>query len=48
LRHKHATLEHIEKRTDAYTLSKQMGNGAAMLARHYSKMTAAMMVERLA
>jgi integrase len=48
LRHTYATLELIEKRTDIHTLSKQMGNSAAMLEKHYSKMTATMVADRLA
>jgi len=48
LRHTYATLELIEKRTDIHTLSKQMGNSAVMLERHYSKMTVTMAAERLA
>ena len=48
LRHTYATLELIEKRTDIHTLSRQMGNSAAMLEKHYSKMTATMAADRLA
>lgn len=48
LRHTYATLELIEKRTDIHALAKQMGNSAAMLERHYSKMTATMAADRLA
>lgn len=48
LRHTYATLELIEKRTEIHTLSKQMGNSAAMLEKHYSKMTATMAADRLA
>jgi integrase len=48
LRHTYATLELIENRTDLHTLAKQMGNSAAMIERHYSKMTATMVAERLA
>ena len=48
LRHTYATLELIEKRTDIHTLSRQMGNGVAMLEKHYSKMTATMAADRLA
>jgi len=33
--------------TDIHTLSKQMGNSAAMIERHYSKLTATMAAERL-
>jgi integrase len=48
LRHTYATLELIENRTDIHTLSKQMGNSAAMIERHYSKLTATMAADRLA
>ncbi len=48
LRHTYATLELIENRTDLHTLAKQMGNSAAMIERHYSKLTATMAAERLA
>ena len=48
LRHTYATLELIENRTDIHTLAKQMGNSAAMIERHYSKLTATMAAERLA
>jgi hypothetical protein len=33
---------------DINTLSKQMGNSAAMIERHYSNLTATMAAERLA
>jgi integrase len=48
LRHTYATLELVEKRTDIHTLAKQMGNSAAMIERHYSKLTATMAAEMLA
>jgi len=48
LRHTYATLELIENRTDLHTLAKQMGNSALMIERHYSKLTATMMAEKLA
>ena len=48
LRHTYATLELIENRTDIHTLAKQMGNRAAMIERHYSKVTATMAADRLA
>jgi integrase len=48
LRHTYATLELIENRTDLHTLAKQMGNSAAMIEKHYSKMTATMAADRLA
>ena len=48
LRHTYATLELLEHGTDIHTLSKQMGNSAAMIERHYSKLTPTMAAERLA
>ncbi|MBU3564810.1 integrase [Polynucleobacter sp. MWH-HuK1] len=48
LRHTYATIELVENRTDIHTLAKQMGNSAAMIERHYSKLTATMMAEKLA
>jgi integrase len=48
LRHTYATLELLNKGTDIHTLSKQMGNSAAMIERHYSKLTATMAASRLA
>ena len=48
LRHTYATLELLENKTDIHTLSKQMGNSAAMIDRHYSKLTATMAADRLA
>ena len=48
LRHAYATLELIENRTDLHTLATQMGNSAAMIERHYSKLTATIAAERLA
>jgi integrase len=48
LRHTYATLELLRNGTDIHTLSKQMGNSAAMIERHYSKLTATMAAERLA
>jgi integrase len=47
-RHTYATLELIRNSTDIHTLSKQMGNSAAMIERHYSKLTATMAAEKLA
>jgi len=47
LRHTYATLELLAG-TDIHTLSKQMGNSAAMIERHYSKLTATMAAEKLA
>lgn len=48
LRHTYATLELLEHNTDIHTLAKQMGNSAAMIERHYSKLTPTMAAERLA
>jgi integrase len=48
LRHTYATLALLGGDTDIHTLSKQMGNSAAMIERHYSKLTATMAAERLA
>lgn len=47
LRHTYATLALLEG-MDIHTLSKQMGNSAAMIERHYSKLTATMAAGRLA
>ena len=48
LRHTYATLQLLNNSTDIHTLSKQMGNSAAMIERHYSKLTATMAADRLA
>ena len=48
LRHTYATLELLENKTDIHTLANQMGNSAAMIERHYSKLTATMAADRLA
>jgi len=48
LRHTYATLELLNNKTDLHTLSKQMGNSAAMIERHYSKLTATMAAFKLA
>ncbi len=48
LRHTYATIELLNNKTDIHTLSKQMGNSAAMIERHYSKLTATMAAEQLA
>jgi len=48
LRHTYATLKLIENRIDLHRLAKQMGNGAAIIEQHYSKLTATMAAERLA
>ena len=47
LRHTYATLEMLRGEVDIHTLSKQMGNSAAMIERHYSKLTATMAADRL-
>ena len=48
LRHTYATLELLKNSADIHTLSKQMGNSAAMIERHYSKLTATMAADKLA
>jgi integrase len=48
LRHTYATLEMLRGEVDIHTLSKQMGNSAAMIEQHYSKLTATMAAGRLA
>ncbi len=48
LRHTYATLELLRGGTDIHTLSKQMGNSAAMIEKHYSKLTATMAADKLA
>ena len=48
LRHTYATLELIGGAVDIHTLSKQLGNSAVMIERHYSKLTATMAADRLA
>jgi integrase len=48
LRHTYATLEMLRGEVDIHTLSKQMGNSAGMIERHYSKLTATMAADRLA
>lgn len=47
LRHTYATLELLSG-TEIHILSKQMGNSAAMIERHYSKLTATMAAAKLA
>jgi integrase len=48
LRHTYATLALLRGGTDIHTLSKQMGNSAAMIERHYSKLTATLAAAKLA
>ena len=48
LRHTYATLELLNNSTDIHTLSKQMGNSAGMIEKHYSKLTATMAADKLA
>ena len=48
LRHTYATFELLRQSTDIHTLSKQMGNSAAMIEKHYSKLTATMAADKLA
>jgi integrase len=47
LRHTYATMELLAG-TDIHTLSKQMGNSAGMIEKHYSKLTATMAADKLA
>ncbi len=47
LRHTYATLEILRGEVDIHTLSKQMGNSAAMIERHYGKLTTTMAAEQL-
>jgi integrase len=47
MRHTYATQELLAG-TDIHTLSKQMGNSAAMIEKHYSKLTATMAADKLA
>ena len=47
LRHTYATLALLDG-MDTHTLAKQMGNSAAMIERHDSKLTATMAAARLA
>jgi integrase len=48
LRHTYATQAMLEGQVDIHTLSRQMGNSAAMIERHYSKLTATLAAERFA
>jgi integrase len=48
LRHTYATLAMLRGEVDIHTLAKQMGNTAAVIERHYSKLTATLAAERLA
>jgi len=48
LRHTYATFELLRGGMDIHTLSKQMGNSAAVIERHYSKLTATKAADRLA
>ena len=48
LRHTYATFELLRHSTDIHTLSRQMGNSAAMIEKHYSKLTATMAADKLA
>ena len=48
IRYTYATLELLRNSTDIHTLSRQMGNSALMIERHYSKLTATMTADRLA
>jgi hypothetical protein len=46
--HTYATFELLNNKTDIHTLSKQMGNSAQMIEKHYSKLTATMAADKLA
>jgi integrase len=48
LRLTYTTLELLTSSIDIRTLSKELGNSAAMIERHHSKLTATMAAERLA
>lgn len=48
LRHTYATLELLRGEVDIHTLRRQMGDSAAMIERHYSRLTATLAAERLA
>ena len=48
LRHTYATFELLENSIDIHTLAKQMGNSAAMIEKHYSKITPMLSAEKLA
>ena len=48
LRQTYATLETLRGEVDIHTLSKQMGNSAQMIEKHYSKLTATLAADRLA
>lgn len=48
IRHTYATLALLEGSADIHTLSKQLGNSATMIERHYSKLTATMAADKLA
>jgi integrase len=48
LRHTYATFELLTKGIDIHILAKQMGNSAAVIERHYSKITASLAADQLA
>ena len=48
LRHTSAKQALLANRTDIHTLARQMGNSAAMIEQHYSKLTVTMAADRLA
>ena len=48
LRHTYATIELLTSNIDIHTLARQMGNSAAMIERHYSKLTPTLAAGRLA
>ena len=43
-----STFELLEGNVDIHTLSKQMGNSAAMIEKHYSKLTPTLAAKKLA
>jgi integrase len=47
-RHTYATVAMVEGQVDIHTLSRQMGNSAAMIERHHNKLTATLAAEPLA
>jgi hypothetical protein len=48
MRHTYAMQALLANRTEIHTLARQMVNSAAMIERHYSKLTATMAADRWA
>ncbi len=48
MNHTYATLMFLARGTDMHMLTRQMGNSAAIIERHYSKLVATMTADRLA